>query len=136
MRISRKQLVYDLISHGVIPNKTKCLVFPKLEQEYIRHFIRGYFDGDGSWYIHRNQLTFSLCSSGYDFLCHVRKILDDALGVGLNKLSSGEGAYHLGYMGNIKSKKLFNYMYEGASVWLERKIQKAMMHFDEIAQLN
>lgn len=37
----------DLIKHGCIPNKTKIVTFPKLRHSLIRHFIRGYFDGDG-----------------------------------------------------------------------------------------
>lgn len=37
----------DLIKHGCVPNKTKKAEFPKLRKSMIRHFIRGYFDGDG-----------------------------------------------------------------------------------------
>lgn len=43
----------DLIALGCIPNKTKVLEFPKLPNELIRHFIRGYFDADGCITKHR-----------------------------------------------------------------------------------
>ena len=42
----------DLIKHGCVPKKSLILKFPTEEQvpeHLIRHFIRGYFDGDG-WF--------------------------------------------------------------------------------------
>jgi intein/homing endonuclease len=44
---TNKYLYADLIKHGCIPNKTFLLQFPKLKKDLVRHFIRGYFDGDG-----------------------------------------------------------------------------------------
>ena len=41
----------DLIKQGCIPNKSLVLTFPNKHQvpeNLINHFIRGYFDGDGS----------------------------------------------------------------------------------------
>ncbi len=40
----------DLIRLGCIPSKTKTLEFPSVDivpKHLMRHFIRGYFDGDG-----------------------------------------------------------------------------------------
>lgn len=48
VNISSKELVDDLISHGVVPNKTGKELIPDINQNLIKHFIRGYFDGDGS----------------------------------------------------------------------------------------
>lgn len=39
-----------LIKQGCVPKKSLILTFPTIDQvpvELIRHFIRGYFDGDG-----------------------------------------------------------------------------------------
>lgn len=41
------QLVDNLINQGVFPNKHKDIKFPKIKEDLVRHFIRGYFDGDG-----------------------------------------------------------------------------------------
>ena len=41
----------DLIKQGCVPNKSLILTFPNKHQvpeNLINHFIRGYFDGDGS----------------------------------------------------------------------------------------
>ena len=50
----------DLINLGCIPNKSLILLPPKLKDEFISHFIRGYFDGDGSIgkYKNRYKITF------------------------------------------------------------------------------
>ena len=37
----------DLGKLGVIPNKTKHEIIPNINQDMMRHFIRGFFDGDG-----------------------------------------------------------------------------------------
>lgn len=50
MIICSKKMVQDLINLGCVPNKSLILKFPTFEQvplTFIRHFIRGYFDGDG-----------------------------------------------------------------------------------------
>ena len=46
------KLVKDLEKHGCINNKTQNINIPYLKNELYRHFIRGYFDGDG--YISQN----------------------------------------------------------------------------------
>lgn len=48
LAISSKKVYSDLISHGIVKNKTFKIKFPELEKELIPHFIRGYFDGDGT----------------------------------------------------------------------------------------
>ena len=37
----------DLEKHGCVPNKSFILRRPNIEEGLIRHFVRGYFDGDG-----------------------------------------------------------------------------------------
>lgn len=51
-------MVADLEKWGCIENKTFKLKFPEfLSEELVPHFIRGYFDGDGSVFIHRQKTT-------------------------------------------------------------------------------
>lgn len=45
--IENRKMVDDLTRLGCIPAKTHTLVFPELPDELMRHFILGYFDGDG-----------------------------------------------------------------------------------------
>ncbi|MFQ5956403.1 MAG: helix-turn-helix domain-containing protein [Candidatus Brocadiales bacterium] len=51
-KINNKTLCKALIRQGVVPRKSsKELTPPQMPKELLRHFWRGYFDGDGSLYI-------------------------------------------------------------------------------------
>ena len=46
------RIIYEnLIGHGLTPKKSFTCVYPNLDINLDRHFIRGYFDGDGSIYV-------------------------------------------------------------------------------------
>ena len=53
LRIYSKKIVEDLIKHGVVENKTKYSIFPKIDN-YFLDFLRGYIDVDGCVYINDN----------------------------------------------------------------------------------
>ena len=46
--IYSKYLYKALIELGGLRCKSKVMVFPLVPKKYLRDFIRGYFDGDGS----------------------------------------------------------------------------------------
>ena len=48
---TNKNLIMDIMAHGVIPRKTWAPVVPEVPIEYWISFIHGLFDGDGSSYI-------------------------------------------------------------------------------------
>ena len=50
LQFSSQHIKQRLIEIGCHPNKTFTLIFPDLPSNMIQHFIRGYFDGDGSIY--------------------------------------------------------------------------------------
>jgi hypothetical protein len=47
INLSGKKIVTDLINKGVVPNKTFTITYPIIDEYLERHFLRGYFDGDG-----------------------------------------------------------------------------------------
>jgi hypothetical protein len=52
LSVASPQLTARLAKHGIFPNKTFTLEWPDhLDPELLRHFLRGYFDGDGSWHV-------------------------------------------------------------------------------------
>ena len=48
LTIGNKVMIDDLLSLGLTPNKSLDVKFPVLNENLYSHFIRGYFDGDGS----------------------------------------------------------------------------------------
>jgi hypothetical protein len=49
LAIYSTQLVKSIKLQGIHSRKTFTIEFPKLNQNLVHHFIRGYFDGDGSF---------------------------------------------------------------------------------------
>jgi hypothetical protein len=65
----------DLCYHGCVPNKSLILKFPTINEGLISHFIRGYFDGDGTVGEYQNvknsnskTLRSGMCSGSKEFL--------------------------------------------------------------------
>lgn len=52
VHLTSDNMFVDLCKHGCVPNKSLILTFPRtIPDNLIHHFIRGYFDGDGSVFI-------------------------------------------------------------------------------------
>ena len=51
LRMTSKKLYIALEKYGLHPNKSLDIKFPELDKSIVSHFIRGYFDGDGSIYV-------------------------------------------------------------------------------------
>lgn len=47
MCIISNKICTDLMKYNITPNKSLTCIFPIIPQQFISHFIRGYFDGDG-----------------------------------------------------------------------------------------
>ena len=85
LEYSSPKVFNDLCNLGCIPNKTFKLKFPKIRKDLIPHFVRGYFDGDGSVFIKKSKrikngekieeynYTLGISFSGtHDFLEEIR----------------------------------------------------------------
>lgn len=88
--IKNKKMYNDLVNHGVAPNKTYCLQFPSdtiLNHDYMNHFIRGFFDGDGciSWERclrtkNNWKTSFYYIRKEVSIVCKSEDFLDDVIG--------------------------------------------------------
>jgi len=125
IRITSKDMVNDLIKHGCIPNKTSTLQFPQIDEKLISHFIRGYFDGDGSVSIVKktNNKEFNILGN-YDFLNDIQKILINKCNLNKTKIKKKNKIYSLNYGGNVNAEKFKNFIYKNSSTHLERKKNK------------
>lgn len=117
-----KKMCDDLVRLGCMANKSLKLEFPLLPKLLIRHFVRGYFDGDGciEWRTHQKtaQLRVSFVGTRM-FLTKLQEILgtDNKLQpTGKNKI-----ARQLQVCGNIKAVRIADWMYKDSTVFLRRK---------------
>lgn len=65
--IAHNKLSKDLIRHGIVPRKTYILESPKyIPSHLIRHWVRGYFDGDGSIVVNNDYPRCSILGYGLE----------------------------------------------------------------------
>lgn len=135
INISNKILVAGLLKHGVTPRKSFTTLFPyQIPKEMYRHFIRGYWDGDGS--IIKNPKHKALKAIGtYDFLKSIQEIycLENPLltetKICLCRRYS-EKLYTISKDGTNQAKLLADYLYKGATVYLDRKYDIYKEHYN------
>ena len=120
--IRSKHLWDGLNFNGCVPKKTFKLVFPSdkiLPKELVRHFIRGYIDGDGCLCItHPEKIELSLVGTK-DFLQGVVKNMP------LKKpypIYKRKNIYVLNFWCGT-AKSLIKYLYENSTIYLTRKYE-------------
>lgn len=120
LSVNSKILVQDLMKHGCVPNKSLILKFPDIDIKLIHHFMRGYFDGDGSIYARKTGdyegFTFSVLGTS-DFLNKYEEYLD----VNPTKRDMCGKAYNMRHSGNRKVRNIFEFLYKDATIYLKRK---------------
>lgn len=129
--VSSIELIRDLVNHGCVPGKTKRLSFPIIPPENQRHFIRGLFDGDGSWSINieRKDFAFSIGSTSLLIPLQIQDILIANCDLSRHKIYSKWDFHNLKY-GGPQIIRIGRYLYENAKIRLDRKYS-AFEKFEE-----
>jgi len=120
--IANKHFWTTLNNLGCTPNKSLTLKFPNISEDLIRHFIRGYFDGDGciTRYVHIHTVTPSATVLGtIDMLNNITKYSDTTASLRHDKRHSKE-IFHLDW-NKENSIKFINYIYNNSTIYLDRK---------------
>lgn len=132
--IRNVKLVEDLKKLGCFPNKSHNLPFPTFDiipKDLLHHFVRGYFDGDGSIQLHLYKSPiwrFSICAP-LNFALSLKSqfeqinvkmgiIQDKRISIDMKSLYCSstlgpEGVFHV--------KNLYNYLYDNFTFSLDRK---------------
>lgn len=130
-----KEIIDDLLALGFDNNKTGNEFIPNIEPALIRHFLRGFFDGDGTIFKSRGYDTVGFTSS-LDMLNAISELLSKELSLDIKKIYTESGnkqAYRLYYSKQEEVYKIYNYLYDNATIYLERKKDKFV---DTITKLN
>lgn len=128
--ICNKKICSDLMLHGCVPRKSFILKFPALRNDLIRHFIRGYFDGDGCISINKDKQNVRVNFVGTkDMLEHIVEIFAKECGAHKPELiensnNNGNIVYSVQWGNVYTCHKIYNYLYKGANIYLDRKLEK------------
>lgn len=132
--IYSKKWAEDLNKFDIVPNKTfKIHKLPNININLMKHFIRGYFDGDGCIMLYKpndqilRRLKISICGTK-GFLNNLNIFLNKQIGTTKNKLIDmnkyGSNVFNLRYTSNNDVIKFCEYIYSDYTICLERKKNK------------
>lgn len=132
LRICDKEIFSDLNNLGVTERKSLTLN-PKVNRLYVKDFVRGFLDGDGTVCIkntkYPSNLTVVFYTASQPMAIFVQDFLKKSLkdlyrGNIRSQLSKfGNPYYSLG-LGHKASAKLFQLLYKNSTIHMERKYKK------------
>lgn len=120
LKINSKIIKDDLINiHGLTPNKSLDVKFPNVPKDYLSHFIRGYFDGDGN--VYARGYVASFVGGSLNFMNPLINVLEDQ---GLEPRLKCKGNYYRVYISGRKTlKQFYNWIYKDKVLYLNRKFE-------------
>lgn len=124
-----KHLWNTLNNYGCTPNKSLTLIFPELsvftDKSLVRHFIRGYFDGDGclTFSTRKGYIVPSLSLLGtLDVVNNIKT--HSKLNEALVRTRHGKNDYYELKLDLIESKLFMEYLYKDCNIYLDRKYNR------------
>ena len=127
----------SLAKLGVTQNKMHNKSIPNIQEDLIRHFIRGYFDGDGCISVTSRRdrregksLTYQVNFTGnIEPLTFIKNFIAKELNLHDRKLSKPRNlTYTLHYGGRNICYKILDWLYKDATIYLKRKHDKYMKY--------
>lgn len=127
LAISKKVFVNRLIKLGVTNNKTyenNAFVFDNIPTDLKRHFIRGYFDGDGciSFYKQKNRCYVGIVSLNSQLITAIQEYVYGIFKFGSIRMDQQYSRYQI--CGNVSTKKFLDWIYKDSNFYMQRKYDK------------
>ncbi len=120
--VTSMEIVHDLIAKGCPPAKSLILQFPTpdvVPDHLIHHFMRGYFDGDGTSHLRNdNQILIEILGTP-EFLDGYYDKLSNFLF--LTRPTEYGQAKGLRWSGNGNYSRFAEFIYKDATIYLQRK---------------
>ena len=125
-----------LVGVGITPRKSKTIKAVDVPNEYFADFLRGLYDGDGTfwtWWDKRwpNSFGYTLgfSSASHEFVVWLKQQLTTRYGV-KGYVHNGDGAYTIRYVKG-DTRRIFTAMYGDAGhLFLTRKREKIQQAFE------
>lgn len=129
LEIANKYMSNRMLELGVMPRKTFLLEFPIwIDPNIKHHFLRGYFDGDGSVGVYKPPKSKPVCLASLvsteSFCFTVRDTLKK---LNINcyirarhpERNTNTRQLHIG--GSLQAKRFLDFIYKDATIYLDRK---------------
>lgn len=134
IRFRNKFWLQSLLRFGIIPNKTRKYDIPNeiINDNNFKHFIRGYFDGDGwlsvrSTYNKKLRFGFGLCGN-FSVLEKIQKHLQQQCDIEkLPTIYKQKNIFKFEFNNQYDVWKILNYLYNNSLIFLDRKYELSKM---------
>lgn len=130
--INCSSMCKDLMNYGIMPNKSLSIDLPKIDDKFFIAYLRGLFDGDGTYYLGKRETgtyrySVELVSGSIVLLEKIVDILKSRYNIVSNIYKARDTKYKL-YICNKKHiLNLFHLFYhDNQCICLDRKKKKAM----------
>lgn len=123
LNINSKYICGQLEKLGCIPVKSLILTYPDWMPDHLqKHFIRGYYDGDGGIHFNeRNNAQIKIISS-LDFITSLKNITTKKLNIHwLLRKHEESDVYTIYFSGNRQARKFLDWLYKDSNIYLDRK---------------
>lgn len=127
LHLTSQKSVNDLIDKGCVKNKSLILEPPnKIPDDLIHHFIRGFFDGDGS-------ITKTLNQKYNKYIYGVNVTTTQSMAEWLQNIfdfgsvvkeKRRDKTYYFNFGGNNQLKYFYHYLYDDATIYMQRKYDR------------
>lgn len=121
LAIYSTKIVDSIKKQGFHSRKTFTIKSPNIDKNLERHFIRGYFDGDGSFSF--NGKSKKSCTSIVSASKTFQEFLINTLNENNIKINLYE-EIRLQIQNKVDNLKFYNYIYKDSKIYLERKKEK------------
>jgi hypothetical protein len=136
---SSKKMINDLKNIGLHQNKTYTIDYPKIDEKIERHFLRGYFDGDGCIRINEDKRDKSkrgdlrIVGGSVKFIETLNERMGKLFGVNVNKLYGPKNKQYrfIGWAGMSDIERIYDGFYSDTDLFLTRK----KIIFDEVIDI-
>lgn len=125
VRFCSKKMTNDLIKKGITPRKSTREKLPDFPTKFTKDFLRGFYDGDGSFHFWLSEERIE-CSVGFvgsfEMMSYCKKIMEIIVEDEVN-IRPDRKIFKV-FVGGEKAIKFLTWLYEGKTLYLERKYNK------------
>jgi hypothetical protein len=121
------QQMYNDLNKYFDRDKTYTAKFPDIPENLIRHFIRGYFDGDGCLSLIDDKIYIKFLGASKDFHEGLKEVLknNNFIFTSNSKINlHGTEMYYIFINRNLEKIKFLDWIYQDCNVYLDRKHEK------------
>lgn len=138
LTVCSKYMSDRLVELGVVPNKSLIVTYPNLiKDEFVKDFIRGYLDGDGSISnLKQAKVSFTGC---YDLFVGFDEAIYSHLGFRghfYHCKNKAPSTYSYVFYGEYNTRKLLKWLYDGADLFMQRKYNIFLNRYNNNLELS